>query len=122
MLRVSEFSETAVSPHTASSSSSLVISFLRIAQQEQSTRNAFGSTATNLARLDRGEFPLSNLYVGKTNDDFFVSNILQPPTLRRLIPKPSPLLELQCVNIVASNVAKQQWGVSRIQRHRITIP
>src|ERR1039457_3286763 len=44
MLRVSEFSDTAVSPHTAVSSSSLGMSFCGLRSRCSSTRNAFGST------------------------------------------------------------------------------
>src|SRR5215469_4650362 len=55
MLRVREFSETAMSPQTASSSSSLVMSLCGLRSRKSRTRNAFGSTAStspSLARLN----------------------------------------------------------------------
>jgi hypothetical protein len=51
MLRVSEFSETAQSFQTASSSSSFVISRCGFLSRKTSTRNAFGSTGNTSPHL-----------------------------------------------------------------------
>ena len=63
MLRVSEFSETAQSFHTASRSSSLVISPMRISKQKDHHSKSLRLDRQHFTALDDAELPLSNLHI-----------------------------------------------------------
>ena len=68
MFRVSEFSVTAVSPHTALSSSSFAISFPGLRSRISRTRNAFGSTGQPFPALVSEELPLRAPHIREMQD------------------------------------------------------
>src|ERR1017187_2037919 len=78
MLRVSEFSLTAVSPHTASRSSSFVISFRGLCSRNSSTRNAFGSTGTTSPALMIENSRSRTSTSAKRNTEVLVSSMIHP--------------------------------------------
>src|ERR1019366_5279160 len=78
MLRVSEFSLTAVSPHTASRSSSFVISFRGLRNRNRSTRNAFGSTGTTSPALTRQNSRSRTSTSAKRNTEVLDASMIHP--------------------------------------------